>query len=132
MAETTVPIKDLKPGSFVMVDGEPCKVVSITKSKPGKHGSAKARIETMGVFDNRRRFILKPASASVDAPIIEKKKAQIISISGNTVQLMDMEDYTTFEATIPDEFKDRIKTGSEGKEIVYWKLAGRILIRDMK
>lgn len=34
----------LKPGNLVIIDGEPCKVVSIEKSKPGKHGSAKARV----------------------------------------------------------------------------------------
>ncbi|MFQ5648233.1 MAG: translation initiation factor IF-5A, partial [Candidatus Aenigmatarchaeota archaeon] len=36
MATKATPLKDLKPGYFVMVEGEPCKVVSMTKSKPGK------------------------------------------------------------------------------------------------
>lgn len=31
----------LKEGSYVIIDGEPCKVVEIEKSKTGKHGSAK-------------------------------------------------------------------------------------------
>jgi len=132
MAETTIPIKDLKPGSFVMVEGEPCKVVSITKSKPGKHGSAKIRAETMGLFDNRRRFILKPGSATVDVPVIEKRKAQVISVSGNIVQLMDMQDYTTLEVSIPDEFKDKIASGKEGTEVIYWKISGRTLLREVK
>ncbi|HDQ06034.1 MAG TPA: translation initiation factor IF-5A, partial [Candidatus Bathyarchaeota archaeon] len=33
----------LRVGSYIIIDGEPCKIVSYSKSKPGKHGSAKAR-----------------------------------------------------------------------------------------
>ncbi len=129
MAETPIPVKDLKPGKYIMVEGEPCRIVSIVKSKPGKHGSTKARIETMGVFDKRRRFVLKPTSGMVNAPVIEKKKAQVISVSGDAVQLMDMEDYSTFEAAIPEKFRGKLDSG---KEVVYWKLAGKVIIKELR
>jgi len=129
MSETTATIKDLKPGNFVIIDGEPCKVVNRTKSKPGKHGSSKIRLEAMGIFDNRRRFLLKPSSADVSVPVIDKKTAQVISISGEIVQLMDLTDYSTFEATIPEEFKNKLEAG---REILYWRLGGRILIRELR
>jgi len=122
-----MPIKDLKPGSYVMVDNEPCKVLSITKSKPGKHGSAKAKVETMGLFDNKKRMIMKPASATVVVPLIEKKKAQVLSTSGDIAQLMDMEDYSTFEAKVPGEMKSSVQPGNE---ISYWKIGDRILLRE--
>ena len=48
----------------------------MTKSKPGKHGAAKVRLEAIGLFDSKKRVVLKPADAPVDSPIIEKKKAQ--------------------------------------------------------
>jgi translation initiation factor 5A len=129
MSETTATIKDLKPGSFVLIDGEPCKVVNLTKSKPGKHGSTKIRLEAMGIFDNRRRFLLKPSSANVSVPVIEKKTAQVISISGDIAQLMDMQEYHTFEATIPEEFKDKLEAG---REILYWKIDNKILIKELR
>ncbi len=122
-----VAIKELKPGSYVMVDDEPCKVLSMTKSKPGKHGAAKARVEVMGIFDNKKKVIMKPASATVVVPLIEKKRAQVISISGEIAQLMDMEDYSTFEANIPEETKDAVQPG---KEIGYWKIGERILLKE--
>ena len=50
------PISKLKPGNFIEIDGEPCKVLRITLSKPGKHGSTKARIDAVGIFDNRKRM----------------------------------------------------------------------------
>jgi translation initiation factor 5A len=110
-----------------MVDDEPCKVLSMTKSKPGKHGAAKARVEVVGLFDNRKRVIMRPASATAVVPIIDKKKAQVISVSGDIAQLMDMEEYTTFEAKIPDEMKAKIQPGNE---ISYWKVNERVLLRE--
>ena len=127
MATKSAPIKDLKPGHYVIADGEPCKVVSKTKSKPGKHGSAKMRVECMGIFDNRRRYILKPAAANVEVPIVNKKKAQVISISGDIAQLMDLQDYSTFEAAIPEEFKGKLEPG---QEITIWEIMGRIMIKE--
>src|SRR3989338_9467432 len=118
MAETTAVIKDLRPGNFVMIDGEPCQVVGLTKSKPGKHGAAKVRLEGMGIFDNRRRFLLKPASAEVSVPVIEKKAAQVISVSGDIAQLMDLADYSTLDASIPEELKGKLEAGSD---VFYWK-----------
>jgi len=122
-----VSLKDLRPGHYIMVDDEPCKVLSMTKSKPGKHGSAKARVEVVGLFDNKKRVILKPASAAAVVPMIEKKKAQVISVSGEIAQLMDMEDYSTFDAKVPEEMKSKIQPGNE---ISYWKVGDRILIRE--
>jgi translation initiation factor 5A len=129
MAEKPVQIKELKSGSYVTIDGEPCKVLDVVKSKPGKHGATKVRMEAMGIFDNKRRVILKPSSAIVDSPIIEKKKAQIISISGDTAQLMDLDTYETFECTIPEEFKGKLEPGIE---IGYWQLGSRILIKEKR
>lgn len=129
MTETTAVIKDLKPGNFVIIDGEPCKVLELTKSKPGKHGASKVRLEGMGIFDNRRRFLLKPSSADVEVPLIEKKAAQIISVSGDIVQLMDLTDYSTFDASIPEELKGKLE---QGREILYWKIGNRILIKELR
>ena len=129
MSETAETIKNLKPGNFVIIDGEPCKVVGLTKSKPGKHGSSKIRLEAMGIFDNRRRFLLKPSSASVQVPVIDKKAAQVVSVSGDIAQLMDLTDYSTFEATIPEDFKGKVESG---REILYWKIGNKILIKELR
>ena len=126
MAEKTAEMKDCKPGTYIMIDGEPCKVVSMTKSKPGKHGAAKVRLDAVGIFDNKKRTLMKPASAGVSMPIIEKKKAQVVSVTGDIVQLMDLETYETFEASIPEELKGKVQPGGE---VLYWKLGNRILIK---
>ena len=55
MVTTKSAIKNLKPGRFCVIDDEPCKVLSVTTSVAGKHGAAKARLEAVGIFDNKRR-----------------------------------------------------------------------------
>lgn len=132
MATTTMKMRDAKPGSYIIIDGEACKVLSMTKSKPGKHGAAKVRLEAVGLFDGKKRILMKPADTNVESPIIEKKKAQVISISGSIVQLMDLESYETFETSIPEEFKARLTPGSEGTEVVYWKFERNILIKEVR
>jgi len=115
-------IRELKVNRYVIIDDEPCKIVSITTSKPGKHGEAKARIEAIGVFDNQKRSIVSPVRHKVNIPIIDKRTAQVISIMGDKVQLMDMETYETFNMDIPEEFKDKIENG---KEIQYLQALGK-------
>lgn len=129
MVDTVVDVGRLRPGNYIVIDGEPCKIVGITRSKPGKHGSAKAKIEGIGIFDNRKRFLLKPTSDKVEVPIIEKKMAQVISVSGEIVQLMDLEDYSTFEAIIPEELKGKLDSGTE---LSYWKIGSKIALKEVR
>ncbi|TRO53981.1 translation initiation factor IF-5A, partial [Candidatus Bathyarchaeota archaeon] len=46
-----VDVGSLRVGGYMVVDDQACRIVGITKSKPGKHGAAKARIVAIGVFD---------------------------------------------------------------------------------
>ena len=106
----------------MIIDDEPCKIVNISTSKPGKHGEAKARIEAVGVFDGQKRSIVNPVTHKVHVPIIDKRSAQVVALMGNNVQLMDMETYETFEMPIPDEYKGALEPG---KEIQYLQALGR-------
>lgn len=115
-------IRTLKVGRYVVIDNEPCVIIGIATSKPGKHGSAKARVDAIGIFDGQKRSIVQPVSAKIYVPIVERKGAQIIAIMGKTVQLMDLNDYSTFEIEIPEEHADRIESG---KEITYLESMGK-------
>jgi len=115
-------MKELKEGKYVMVDDEPCKVTKITKSKPGKHGGAKARVDAVGIFDGQKRSLMGPISQKIEIPIIDKKTAQVLNIIGSSVQLMDMESYETFDLDVPDEFKNKLV---QGKELQYMDVLGR-------
>jgi translation initiation factor 5A len=121
-----VDLGSLKVGSYIIIDGEPCRIVSYDHSKPGKHGSAKARVAAMGVFDGSRHSLVSPVSANVEVPLIDKRNGQVISILGQTLQIMDLETFEVFEASsIEEEIRDKIQQGSE---IEYWKVLERIKI----
>ena len=120
----------LKVGSYIIIDGEPCRIVSYDHSKPGKHGSAKARVAAMGVFDGSRHSLVSPVSASVEVPLIDKRNGQVISMSGQVLQIMDLETFEVFETSaVEDEIRDKI---NQGGEVEYWKVLERIKIVRVK
>ncbi|MEM5812903.1 MAG: translation initiation factor IF-5A [Candidatus Aenigmatarchaeota archaeon] len=122
-------IKKCNPGSFVIIDDEPSTVTDLKISKTGKHGDAKARLEAVGIFDGQKRVIVKPADEQIKVPIIEKVNAQVLSISGDYAQVMDLSNFSTYEVKIPEEFKDKIK---ESSEILLWKFGNKMIIKSLK
>lgn len=121
----------LKEGSYIIIDGEACRIVEYDKSKPGKHGSAKARIVAIGVFDGVKRSLVSPVAAMVEVPMIEKRSGQIISISGDTLQIMDLETFATFELPFPKE-EEISKQIVQGAEVEYWTVLGKSKIMRIK
>ncbi|NIR87323.1 translation initiation factor IF-5A [Candidatus Bathyarchaeota archaeon] len=131
MMSKPMELGDLRVGSYVMVDDEPCRITDYTKSKPGKHGSAKARVVAIGVFDGAKRSFVRPVSAQVEVPIIEKRGAQVIALLPASVQLMDLETYDVFEAPKPEDSELRSKLAS-GVEVEYWRILGKTKIMRTK
>jgi len=126
-----VELGTLKVGSYVMIDNEPCRIVDYTKSKPGKHGSAKARVVAIGVFDGVKRSFVKPVDSQAEVPLIEKRSGQVLALLPNAVQLMDLETYEVFESPLPEEedLKNRL---ANGVEVEYWRILGRTKIMRTK
>ncbi len=126
----------LKIGSYILLPvsdqptGEPCRISEYDTSKPGKHGSAKARIVGVGVFDNQKRPHVGPVSMQIHVPLIDKRTGQIISIIGETIQIMDSETFETVDVTmIDDEVKGKLENG---QNVEYWKVMDRTKIMRIK
>lgn len=116
----------LKVGSYIIIDNEPCRIVSYDHSKPGKHGSAKARVAAIGVFDGSKHSLVSPVSANVEVPLINKRSGQVISISGDALQIMDLETFEVFEtSSVEEEVRDKIR---QGGEVEYWQVLDRVKI----
>jgi translation initiation factor 5A len=125
-------VGELRVNGYMIIDGEPCKIVDITKSKPGKHGAAKARIVAIGVFDGQKKQFVKPVDANAEVPIIDKRPGQVFAINPSGIQIMDLETYEYLDAPFPSEEdvpKDKIVAGAE---IEYWKILGRVKITRVK
>ena len=122
-----VDVGSLKIGQYVLIDGEPCKIVELEKSKPGKHGSAKARIVAIRAFTGQKKNLISPVDGKAEVPHIDKRTGQVLSISGNLLQVMDMENYQTFETPMPDD-EDLKKQMTSGIEVEYWSVMGRNMV----
>ncbi|NIP62868.1 MAG: translation initiation factor IF-5A [Nitrosopumilaceae archaeon] len=126
----------LKIGSYILLPvsneatGEPCRIVEYDTSKPGKHGSAKARIVGVGIFDGQKRPHVGPVSMQVHVPLIDKRTGQVISITGDTIQVMDSETFETIDMTLIDEeVQGKLETG---QNVEYWKVMDRTKIMRIK
>ncbi len=128
MTTTITEIRELKTGSYIVVDGEPCKITDYKTSKPGKHGEAKARIVAVGLFDNRKRSLVHPVKHKVHTPMVDRKKAQVLAMVGAEVQVMDLETFETFNiplTNVPEEFHGDLDSG---REIQYLSSMGKHLV----
>ena len=126
----------LKIGSYILLphtdqpSGEPCRIVEYDTSKPGKHGSAKARIVAAGIFDGQKRPHVGPVSMQIHIPLINKKVGQIISMNGDVVQIMDSETFETIDVSmIDDEVKGKL---SNGDNVEYWVVMDKTKIMRIK
>jgi len=106
-------VRNLRPNGYMIIDEEPCKISSISKSKPGKHGEAKARIEAVGLFDGAKRTVVHPVKHKVGVPMIDKRQAQVITASGESAQIMDLETYETFDIVVDEEYQGKLQPGGE-------------------
>jgi translation initiation factor 5A len=111
-------VRELKEGRYVNIDDEPCKILSISTSKPGKHGEAKARIEAVGIFDGNKKSVVYPVKHKVQVPMIDKRQAQVVSIQGNEAQLMDLETYEMFQLPDPEDVRETLTAGGDVQYIV--------------
>ncbi|MCL2607135.1 MAG: translation initiation factor IF-5A [Methanomassiliicoccaceae archaeon] len=115
-------VRELRVGRYLNIDEEPCKIISMSTSKPGKHGSAKASIEATSIFTGAKKTITAPVSAKVQVPMIDKRKGQILSMRDNEVQLMDLETFETFSMAINEDHDSNLV---EGGEVMYLVAMGR-------
>ena len=121
-------IGQLKEGNYVLIDGVPCRIVEVEKSKPGKHGAAKARITGIGIFSSQKKTLMKPTSADTEVPIIEKASGQVVAVMGDVIQVMDTENYQTYNAPKPKDI-----TGlSSGIEVEFIRWGDSVLISRKK
>lgn len=120
---------DLKQGSYVVFEGQACVVKSVQKSKTGKHGSAKCRIEAVSIIDNRKFIKILPGHDNVEVPIIEKKTAQVLSTTDNKINVMDVDTFETFDLDLPEELKEEV---ADAQQVMYWIMLGQKVLRGKK
>jgi len=108
---TRAEIRTLKVGRYVAIEEDAYKILGMSKSKPGKHGSAKARIELVDIFTGQKRSHVGTVTDTILIPIIEKGSAIITHIQGNEVHAMDNKTYQAL--ILPVEESMNLQSGGE-------------------
>lgn len=116
-----------KPGTAILWEGVPCTVKSNDQSKTGKHGSMKCRMEVVGMFDKKKRIGVIPGSENLEVPNVEKKRAQVLSVSGDMVSVMDLENFETLNLPFDEELNNKL---AAEQQVEYWDVEGqRVVMR---
>ena len=118
-----VEIRTLKVGRYVALEESAYKILSMSKSKPGKHGSAKARIELEDIFTGHKRSDVGTVTDNICVPVIEKGSAIITHIQGAEVHAMDSKTYETLILPL-----DPAMNLEGGGEIQWMEAMGRFRI----
>ena len=78
----------------------------------------------MGIFKDSKKTLMAPTDGDVEVPIIEKGQAQVVAVMGDTVQIMDLTDYQTFDLPKPKD----IPGLAGGVEVEYIKWGSNLRI----
>jgi len=117
-------VGQLKEKQYIIIEDTICRIDTMDKSKPGKHGAAKIRMTATGVFNGKKMNLLKPSDTDVEIPVMDKGNAQVIADLGDKYQIMDKENYETLEVAKDDEFNNLVV----GTEVEYMKAGTQIKI----
>ncbi len=121
-------VGSLKEGGFVLIDGFVCQIRAVEKSKPGKHGAAKARVTAFDVFSSQKKSLLKATGDDVEVPIIVKGTGQVVAVMVDIVQIMDLQSFETLNSKKPEDI-----TGlASGTEVEYIRWGDQVKITRKK
>lgn len=112
-------------GQIFLVDGEPYKALGNDISKTGKHGASKCRIECVGVFNGKKKILAIPGSERFDVPNVDKRRAQVLSVTDTNASVMDLETYETMDLAYMEEIKSGL---ASEKQVEYWDIEGKKVI----
>lgn len=114
-----------KNGTTILIEGQPYTVRSNDISKTGKHGASKCRIEAIGIFSGKKKVIAVNGGERFEVPLVEKHRAQILSVSENTASIMNLESYETIDLPFLEELKSEL---APEKHVEYWDIEGKKVI----
>ena len=126
MVAKIISATEARIGTNILIEGEPFTVKSMDVSKTGKHGAHKCRFEAVGMLSDKKKVFVVPGTDRFEIPMVEKRKGQVLSIGGDRVSIMDLENFETLELKCPEELKSELEVNSN---VEYWDIEGIKVIK---
>jgi len=126
MVSKVIDATEMRVGSYLLLDGVAHQVKKMDISKTGKHGHAKVRFEAVNIVSGKKKVQVIPGHDKFEVPMIDKRQAQVLSVSGETASIMDSENFENFDLLIPEDLQGTV---TEGVTVEYWDVEGDKLIK---
>lgn len=126
MVARVIEATEMRVGTFLMIDGVAHQVKKMDTSKTGKHGHTKVRFEAINAFSGKKKVMVVPGPDKFEVPMIEKRSGQVLSVSENSVNIMDGETFESLDLQIPEELKGAV---IDGGSVEYWDIEGEKLLK---
>uniref|UniRef100_A0A7S4AIT3 Eukaryotic translation initiation factor 5A n=1 Tax=Pseudo-nitzschia australis TaxID=44445 RepID=A0A7S4AIT3_9STRA len=104
---------------YMMIKGKPCKILSISVSKTGKHGHAKCNFLAVDIFTGKKLEDMIPSTHGTTVPIVNRADWEIINIDDDELTLMDEAGNQKTDLnlpTVPADMADAIRDAWAGGE----------------
>ena len=115
----------------MMIKGKPCKVLSISVSKTGKHGHAKCNFTAVDIFTGKKLEDMIPSTHGTTVPIVNRADWEIIDIDGDELTLMDEAgnqktdlNLPTYPEKMADEIRDAWADGENTVQVTVQAAVG--------
>ncbi|MCK5449938.1 translation initiation factor IF-5A [Candidatus Pacearchaeota archaeon] len=126
MVSKVIDSTEMRVGTYLIIDGGVYQVKKMDVSKTGKHGHAKVRFEAVSILTGKKKVMVVPGHDRFEVPMINKRQAQVLSVSENSASIMDSESFENYDLVIPEDLKGSINSGDV---VEYWEVEGDKLIR---
>ena len=116
-ASETIPMEagQIKKGGYICIKGRPCKVVSVSTSKTGKHGHSKSNFVATDIFTGKKLEDIVPTTHGTTVPNVFRTEYSLLDISDEDyLSLMDDSGETREDLkipTYPEELEKNIRDG---------------------
>ena len=125
-----VEVGSLRRGDIVILEGEPFRIDSIQSVVISRHSHTKIKMELTGMFSGAKKIMSLSPHKTMEKVDIKRKHGQLIAkISEDVGQIMDMMDYTIYEAHVPKDLMERM---GEGDELIYIEYGGRVQVLEAR
>lgn len=125
-----VNVGSLRRGDVVLLEGEPFRIDSIHSVVISRHSHTKIKMELTGMFSGAKKIMSLSPHKTMEKVDIKRKHGQLIAkISEDVGQIMDMMDYTIYEAHVPKDLMERM---GEGNELIYIEYGGRVQVLEAR
>lgn len=126
MVAKIISATEARVGTNIIHEGIFYTVKKIDISKTGKHGHAKCRIEAANMFTGNKKIFVIPGHDKLEVPLVNKNKAQVLSMTEDHASVMDLETFETIDVSIPSDFEYEL---AENDTVEYWDIEGELLLK---